>query len=486
MDILGSTVGLSCEGINLATLQREIDTLTTTHGLSNADELCDALLKKDELLYSLVSRLTVNETFFFREKTFIDLFRDFIIPSVMRRKLAGRKIRVLSAGCSTGEEPYTLAMALMESTGSDIRKSFDILGVDIDQEALEICKKGVYGKMSFRSIQERIKAKYFSRISGDEYAINPEVRNSVSFCHQNLLGDDYCEDIMGVDVIFYRNVSIYFNTLAQRKIFDKLSNALNEGGFIVVASSETISHDLGILPMIQKDNMFLYQKRHGELGQGKTVSTGLGYKLPLTPKVEDTPCSTKTVPAKKPENTNVEIINEAQVDLKALYEAAFTLYKKKSYSAALEVLDELLAHDPEHTDALLMKSSIMLSLGRHAEAQQICIDALNVDNLQLEAYLLLASVRSMDGKHDDAIKALKQAIYVSPDCGLAYFLLAQQYERIGELTMASSGYKKTIKALDGREGFMQLRFFEINFGADQIIHLCQSKVASLSGGSGGN
>lgn len=194
--------------------------------------------KRTELLIFL-DLLTVNETFFFRNRPQIELFRNIILPDVMERRARyGRKqLRIWSAGCSTGEEPYTIAMVIRDAYpslfGSDVR----ILASDLSLTALDVANAGEYEKGKVRA---NVEAGYISRYfveKEESYQVSEEIRRMVVFDFHNLKNDNGMTDL---DVIWCRNVMIYFDEDEQKRLIEKFYRGLNPEGYLMLGHAETL------------------------------------------------------------------------------------------------------------------------------------------------------------------------------------------------------------------------------------------------------
>jgi chemotaxis methyl-accepting protein methylase len=182
--------------------------------------------------------LSINVTHFFRDNEVFDKFRRLVIPELIKRKDgAGRNcIRVWSAACASGQEPYSLAIMFMEAMGEN-SAGFRIVATDVDQEALDKADAGVYEERDFREMDKKLLDKYFTLDYNKGYRVNDNVRQFVKFEKSNLITD---EPFRHIDAIFCRNVLIYFNRAQQDLIFEKFYTALNSTGYLVVAKVETI------------------------------------------------------------------------------------------------------------------------------------------------------------------------------------------------------------------------------------------------------
>ena len=186
-------------------------------------------------IYDLV---TTNETYFFREPAQLAAFTEEIIPEILERK-AVRKIRIWSAGCSSGEEPYSIAMLLQEA-GWFNRADFEIFASDINQQVLAKARKGLYRENAFRATDPATRDKYFTRESEGSWKISDEIRNRISFGRLNLYDEGRVSLVGNLDVVLCRNVIIYFDESSKRVVVSNFFNRLTEGGFLLLGHSESL------------------------------------------------------------------------------------------------------------------------------------------------------------------------------------------------------------------------------------------------------
>ena len=193
----------------------------------------------------IILEITNNESFFFRDKGQFRLLKDEILPCIIQRKSAHRTLRICSAGCSTGEEPYSIAILLREMLPDLDTWDLQILGVDINPVAIEKAKQGIYRPWSFRSVDKNIQQLFFEEIN-DQYHIDSRIQELVSFRTINLLRDSFSDldlNLQDVDLILCRNVFIYFDELAIRKVLDKFYEALTPLGYLLVGHAELCSQN---------------------------------------------------------------------------------------------------------------------------------------------------------------------------------------------------------------------------------------------------
>jgi chemotaxis protein methyltransferase CheR len=186
-------------------------------------------------IYDLV---TTNETYFFREPAQLTAFTEEIIPDILERK-AIKKVRIWSAGCSSGEEPYSLAMLLQE-LGWFSRAAFEIFASDINQQVLSRARKGHYRESAFRATDPSIRDKYFTRDPEGSWKISDEIRNRISFGRLNLYDGGRVSLVGNLDVILCRNVIIYFDDSSKKVVVNSFYNRLVDGGFLLLGHSESL------------------------------------------------------------------------------------------------------------------------------------------------------------------------------------------------------------------------------------------------------
>lgn len=221
--------------------------------------------KRDQELEEVMDLLTTNETYFFREDYQLKAFSEEIVPEmVAARSAAGkeRKLRIWSAGCSTGEEPYTVAMLLLEM---DCLKGWgiEVLGTDISQRVLNHARRGIYGASAFRSTDDYFRTKYFVRQEDGNHRINEEVRKLVTISHLNLLDSNRMKMLGTFDLVFCRNVIIYFNQAAKKKVVESFHNCLVDSGYLLLGHSETLMNITTLFKLRNLKHDMVYQKPAG-------------------------------------------------------------------------------------------------------------------------------------------------------------------------------------------------------------------------------
>lgn len=231
-------------------MKRRIDTLIARHGIVGYDKYIQVLKTDKDRFEEFVNYITINVSEFYRNPDQWALLDKDIIPELIGK--FGNNLRIWSAACSTGDEPYSLVMALSRHIPLNRIK---IYATDLDKQVIAKAKVGLYGEKSISSVPEDLKSKYFTKV-GPSYQISEEIKKRVEFKEHNLLRDTYPTDF---HLIVCRNVLIYFTEEAKDDIFRKFQKALANGGILFIGSTEQIINhrDVGF----ERKNSFYYEKK---------------------------------------------------------------------------------------------------------------------------------------------------------------------------------------------------------------------------------
>lgn len=193
---------------------------------------------------NLINLLTINETYFFRDFIQLQSFGEHCLKEVKEKKKAAFKektLRIWSAACSSGEEPYTIAIILLEMLENIGDWKVEIIANDIDVNILEKAWQGIFNERSIRDVPEEYMEKYFENHHDGQYRVVKHVRQMVSFVHLNLADKTALRELRGFDFVFCRNLLIYFDDVSRKELVDHFYIALNPGGYIFLGSSESVT-----------------------------------------------------------------------------------------------------------------------------------------------------------------------------------------------------------------------------------------------------
>lgn len=242
-----TTIDLDC--YKEKQMKRRIDTLITKHKIEGYDKYISRLKTDKELFDEFVSYITINVSEFYRNPEQWKLIDSDVFPELIRK--FGKNLKIWSAACSTGDEPYSLVMALSRHVPlSNIK----IMATDLDKQIIAKAKVGVYNEKSIASVPEDLKKKYFTKV-GPSYKISDEIKERVEFKEHNLLKDAYPKDY---NLIVCRNVLIYFTEEAKEEVFRKFNRSLAPGGVLFIGSTEQIVNykEIGY----ERKNSFFYER----------------------------------------------------------------------------------------------------------------------------------------------------------------------------------------------------------------------------------
>src|SRR5512136_1207088 len=216
--------------------------------------------EKEQELSDIMDILTTNETYFFREAFQLKAFTDEIMPEIIaeKEKRGERSLRIWSAGCSSGEEPYTIAMLLLEM-GCCKGWRVEIIGTDISHRVLQQARRAVYGKSSFRATGETYIRRYFREEDGS-FRVVDAVKELVTISHLNLFDQNRLALLGRMDIIFCRNVIIYFDQTAKKRVVEIFYRMMREGGFLLLGHSESLMNISTAFSLRHLKNDMVYQK----------------------------------------------------------------------------------------------------------------------------------------------------------------------------------------------------------------------------------
>jgi chemotaxis protein methyltransferase CheR len=431
-EFVAETTGLHFPRERWADLQRGLEAAARELRFEDLATCAEWLLStpaNKAQLQVLASHLTVGETYFLREKKTFEVLASRVLPELVRsRRGREQRLRLWSAGCCTGEEPYSLAMLLHQVIPDLSDWHVTILATDINARFLRKAVAGSYSQWSFRDTPAWLKERYFSQTADGRYAIVPEVKKMVTFEHLNLVEDTYpslATDTNAMDVIFCRNVMMYFTPAQVRKVIRNLHHALVEGGWLVVSPSEA-SHAL--FPQFTAANhpgVILYQKSDMKLhGKQAWMPAPLGAAAECVAPAVETPSPwSLQVPVAVPAEPPPPLKKSAPAETPPTpLAAAQSHYQEGRYAEAADAL--LASIDGQASEpAFSLLAHSLANLGRLDDALRWCERWIAADKLNPAPYYLCAMVVLEQGAADQAKASLQRSLYLQPDFVLAHFAL---------------------------------------------------------------
>lgn len=211
-------------------------------------------------LQQLINCMTVNETYFFREEYQFECMVESVLDEILETKGPGCEIKIWSIPSSTGEEPYSIALYLLEKWPMIEQCDVEIFSSDIDSQVLERCREGIYSERSVQHLPKSILNKHFTLASNGHFQISEDLRECISFSQVNLSEKSQTRPFRNIDLIFCRNLLIYFDDVSRREAAEVFYDALNPGGFIFLGHSESMSRISSLFKVRKFPKAMAYQK----------------------------------------------------------------------------------------------------------------------------------------------------------------------------------------------------------------------------------
>lgn len=397
-------------------------------------------------LESFVASLTVGETHFFRNKPQIEALEQHVLPDLIRRRSTEKRLRIWSAGCSTGEEPYSLAMLLDRLLVRRDDWNITILATDIDQDALKKARLGMYRPWSFRGVPPELWSRYFLP-HGDEVELVPEMRDMVTFEYLNLVQDVYpslSTNTNAMDLIVCRNVLIYFREETARSVIGRLERSMVEDAWMFLGHAEP-SHWVGKgLRVYTFQGAMAYRRP-------ATEAATEPYRIAPPPRVvtrerraaPQLSGERRKAPVRKPRPPSPEETS-APPDLCDAALAMLDSGDARGSLAQLAALEKRYRLDPRPPYLIAKIYAGALDV---EQAEMWSRIALERDRLFAPAHHLQGLVAAEDGRLEDALAAMRRCVYAAPGWALGYFALAEMLLRTKQLSKARAAFRNIDRLL---------------------------------------
>ncbi len=403
-------------------LERNIRSAATDLGYKDVGAFVEWLLSSPlspGQVETLARHLTVGETYLFRDMGAFDALEEVVCGLILSRRGKDQRLRVWSAGCSTGEEAYSIAIFL-DRLIPDLKEwAVTLLATDINADFLDTAREGIYREWSFRGAPQWVKDGYFERTERG-FEVLPHIKRMVTFSHLNLIDDPYptlANNTSAMDVIFCRNVLMYFSKERAWDVIRRLNRCILEGGWLVISPVEASPALTSLFESVRFREATLYRKtgEGAQTGEGRSGELAKARTETINPRMEE-------------ENRKAE-----------------PKRSKGPQAAALQGAPsphDVVSPAPRPSDSPLRDAASLSALAREAadegrllEAIELCEKAIRTDKLNASLYYLKATVLLEADHSDEAAVCLRQAIYIDRDFVLAHFALGHlmhQQERAKE------------------------------------------------------
>jgi chemotaxis protein methyltransferase CheR len=439
-DHLAEHIGLSFPADRLPDFSQRIKAAAKEFGMESPDcvnWLLSSSLSEDQI-HTLSYHLTIGETYFFRDPRAFEVLEDEVLAKLIKeRRVSARYLRAWSAGCCTGEEPYSLAMLFRRLIGDIESWRISILGTDINPRFLKKAKSGVYDPWSFRITSPQIKERFFTHTEKGTYEIAQEVKQMVHFAQMNLVDERIPAGLIisSMDIIFCRNVLMYFHRDQVTRVFKRLHGALSPGGIIVSTPFELSYIPEQLFERLPYKGAVLLKKREANavawaeanpsglvkpsIDQAVKSSTPAAVALPFK---YAPPVLTESVGQNKAAGIPVEVTQKAK-----------QLLDSGRYRECSSYLLPLCS-GKDGTAALSFILALSYSNGGDLPEALTWIEkSIEQDKVNHCSYLVRATIFQAQGKNQEAMSSLRQALFLEPEFIVAEFYLASMLLQLGKL-----------------------------------------------------
>ncbi|HEU0189439.1 MAG TPA: CheR family methyltransferase [Gallionella sp.] len=442
-----SRTGIVIQDHQLEKLRETIGEICDKFGHASCEELFDFLKQCDQYvpeLEWLISRITVGETYFFRDQSQMDFLRRSWLPEVInyKREKGEKTLRIWSAGCSSGQELYSIAILLQETLPDVESWTLHLLGTDINTEGLSLAIRGEYGEWALRATNEDIRRQHFIQKGPGQYKIKPQLRSMVKFSFLNLADDSYpsiMTETHALDLILCRNVFIYFDVSMARNVLKKFTNCLVPGGRLLLGASDMMPITVDGLEFSEWGDMFYYRRADGKypLPVARTTPKPQAVTLPAAIKKEEEPLPAAAALISAPPDMREPESADARIR---------ELLHEERWDEAMAVITQYLDTYGETPDMLQHRAKVLSNRGESMQAIQLCQRSIELDPFNHHTYLIMALALLELNRLQEAEAALRKVIYLNHGFIEAHFHLALLQLRLGKVKPGLKSLENALSA----------------------------------------
>lgn len=456
-EILRERAGLVFDHARRSVLEAGVRAGFQRSNLHTPEEYVDRLGHDQDLLDGLLAGVTIGETYFFRDSDQFALLRDRIFPELFARSRRSGNgedapLRIWSAACASGEEPYSLAI-LLHQLGWLSRTR--ILGTDISRPLLHRAHQARYAAWSLRGVAENVVATYFHR-QGNRYTLIPAIRDAVDFRYLNLADTGYpsvTSGAWGMDLILCRNALIYFAPDQVFPVTSRLLGSLVDGGWLMLGSTDPVLND-PVGARVEITSAGLVYRRGRRSNEWAAIPDDRGHTTPALPAGAPSPSVSQSRPAAPAPSTvkRPPVASAAQEAERTHTEddaraRAMQCYAARDYRAATAAAAAALVDHPDDTKLWMLQINALANNGQLDEAERRCREArdrhgLCADLTVLHAFLLLEA-----GHHREAAMTARQALYLDSELSVAHLALGTALVRDRDTTGAERAFRNAARLL---------------------------------------
>ena len=461
-DLIEERCGLHFDESQRASLTASLSARMQQLGLERMEDYYDHLLSANGAASTevefrhLINLVTITETCFFRDAAQFRMLRDRILPALIaaRTSINGAAedvdrggpwtIRIWSAGCSSGEEAYSIALTLSDM-GAYLAYpdwTFDIVGTDINTKVLDAGRRGVYSARAVRNVDGRLLRRYFVE-DGGQFILDEEIKSRVRFEQGNLTHVPM-PSTGPQDIVFCKNVAIYFQPDVARRLVHGLHDSIADGGYLLLGHAESLWQVDDRFELVEHSGAFAYRKSK------------------LEPSIEENPEPVCAPPSSEQ------------------YDECLQSFRVGDWAKAEAGLRGLLRTSPTFAPARVLLGGVYAHSGRYDEAAEEAEALLKLSDLEPRAHLLLGMIAARQQRVDQAMQSLRRALYLDDSLALAHFWLGNLYRDRGDVVRACHEYESVVSDWE-RRTFDLTEEFASDLTAAQLVDFCSASLSRLQG-----
>lgn len=465
------------------------------------DRICFSA-EKDEETCALAQRLTVGETYFFRYAEHFRALAEAVLPDCIQARRQDHRLRILSAGCASGEEPYSVAILFRERFPELASWKVEILGFDVNSAILEKALRARYSPWSLRETPDELRLKYF-HADGRDFRLDSSVRSDVCLEERNLIKEDPAFWVSETfDVVLCRNVTMYFTPEVTRAVIRRVARSLRPGGFLFLGHAETLRAVSQEFHLCHTHETFYYQRREAGETESLPVLKKAGQNVNPRPGLLDVSVESEeswfstirraseriadltqkkrpsasafdraTFPKRQPQFAQESACDRAP---------AIELLRGERFSEAMDLLRALPQQARDDVDTQLLMAVLLVNKGEVAEAERACRQVLGLDELNASAHYLMALCREQSGNPEAAIQHDEVASYLDSTFSMPHLHLGLVAKRLGEMEMARRELGQALSLFD-REDASRILLFGGGFTREALITFCRVQLEACGG-----
>lgn len=394
--LLSQRTGINLETLNHVNIKEIIIRHIKSFQTQGLEELYIKIIQDPQLFNHLIESIVIPETSFFRHAASFTFLKQYCLEQSVKKST----FRILSVPCSTGEEPYSIAITLLEAGIPSSKITIDAF--DISEVAIAKAMEGKYKKYAFRSsssVMEQYQLKKYFDQRDEFYLIRPEIKSLVNFKQGNLMGSDFLAFYPEYDIIFCRNVLIYFSDLARRQVVQKLYQLLSDQGLLFIGYAEMIFISAEYFKSLHFPQAFAYRKEKKQIISKATTKTSIKTNLP-----------TKQTPSEQQRNLNQKKLTSSLENIKG------KIPENLSPPGSLSTKPQYLNQDQGKTVNKLSSIRQLANQGALSAALEACQNYIKEYPTDAGGYLLIGEIYQAKNLDLDAYGAFKKALYLNPEC----------------------------------------------------------------------